>query len=269
MDSLRGQPRAYQSLLAYSGFGRLSGSLLFEGPVGSGRHTAARMLAADLLDDTRPLRGAHPDCVEWSGAAGASVVEELVQLVGKLPFEGWCTVAVILDADRLSEAALNALLKTIEEPGDRMTVVLTVVSSATLPDTVRSRCVRVPFGPLSMRDRVGILRGMGITNQLVERALFSATVAEAAAGGWEKRRDALHTALERLRMARTTAEPDFTRLLESLGEEDVHRLVEAALWVDGRPAVASAALTSATMLQDSVRPESAGAHLLLAARRTA
>jgi DNA polymerase-3 subunit delta' len=63
-------------------------------------------------------------------------------------FEGRRRVIVIDPADALNVQAQNALLKTLEEPPDDTTLVLVSATPDELLPTIRSRCLRVPFGPL-------------------------------------------------------------------------------------------------------------------------
>lgn len=63
-------------------------------------------------------------------------------------FEGRRRVVIIDPADAMNVQAQNALLKTLEEPPDDTTLVLVSASPDELLPTIRSRCLRVPFGPL-------------------------------------------------------------------------------------------------------------------------
>ncbi len=63
-------------------------------------------------------------------------------------FEGRRRVVIIDPADAMNVQAQNALLKTLEEPPDDTTLVLVSSAPDELLPTIRSRCLRVPFGPL-------------------------------------------------------------------------------------------------------------------------
>jgi DNA polymerase-3 subunit delta' len=63
-------------------------------------------------------------------------------------FEGRRRVVIIDPAEAMNAQAQNALLKTLEEPPDDTTLVLVSSSPDTLLPTIRSRCLRLPFGPL-------------------------------------------------------------------------------------------------------------------------
>ncbi|GAB3817884.1 hypothetical protein GCM10027605_69330 [Micromonospora zhanjiangensis] len=134
---------------------------IFTGPPGSGRSVAARALAAalqcvhgtgcgDCTGCHTTLAGTHAD-VRFVVPEGLSIsVNEMRALVlraASTPAGGRWQVVVIEDADRLTEAAGNALLKAIEEPPPR--TVFLLCTPSTHPDdisvTIRSRCRVVPL----------------------------------------------------------------------------------------------------------------------------
>jgi DNA polymerase-3 subunit delta' len=59
-------------------------------------------------------------------------------------------VAVLDDADDLNDEAANCFLKTLEEPPDDSLIILISSNPDRLPDTIRSRCSRINFTPLSL-----------------------------------------------------------------------------------------------------------------------
>ncbi|MPZ25581.1 MAG: DNA polymerase III subunit delta' [Micromonosporaceae bacterium] len=136
--------------------GAMTHAWLFTGPPGSGRSVAARALAAALqcADGTgcgqcpgchTTLAGTHAD-VQLVVPEGLSIpvgqMRELVLRAASTPTGGRWQVLLIEDADRLTEAAGNALLKAVEEPSPR-TVFLLCTPSLHPDDiavTIRSRC---------------------------------------------------------------------------------------------------------------------------------
>jgi DNA polymerase III subunit delta' len=129
---------------------------LFTGPPGSGRSVAARALAAALqcTEGTgcggcsgchTTLAGTHPDVrrvVPDGLSIPVSQMRDLVLMAASAPSLGRWQVLLIEDADRLTEAAGNALLKAVEEPPVR-TVFLLCTPSLHPEDvsvTIRSRC---------------------------------------------------------------------------------------------------------------------------------
>ncbi|MFB9237034.1 DNA polymerase III subunit delta' [Plantactinospora siamensis] len=134
---------------------------IFTGPPGSGRSVAARAFAAALQCRTgtgcgacagchTTLSGTHAD-VRFVVPEGLSIsvteIRTLVLRAASTPAGGRWQAVVIEDADRLTEAAGNALLKAIEEPPPR--TVFLLCTPSTHPDdisvTIRSRCRVVPL----------------------------------------------------------------------------------------------------------------------------
>ena len=108
--------------------------------------------AARCPDCRRVSLGTHPDFfkVEPDGVQiKVERVREAVRFAVGRPYEAPRRVAWIDSADRLGEAAANALLKSLEEPGERMTWLLTTTRPDQLLATIRSRCELHRLAPLS------------------------------------------------------------------------------------------------------------------------
>jgi DNA polymerase-3 subunit delta' len=71
--------------------------------------------------------------------------------------EGAARVAIVEGAAQMNEDAQNALLKTLEEPGPGVTIVLCADQEELILPTVRSRCARIRLGPMGPRDIETIL----------------------------------------------------------------------------------------------------------------
>jgi DNA polymerase-3 subunit delta' len=144
------------------GIGAMTHAWIFTGPPGSGRSVAARAFAAALeceRDGTgcgechgchTVLGATHADVrfvVPEGLSIGVNEMRALVLRAGTAPSGGRWQAVVIEDADRLTEAAGNALLKAIEEPPPR--TVFLLCTPSTHPDdisvTIRSRCRVVPL----------------------------------------------------------------------------------------------------------------------------
>jgi DNA polymerase III subunit delta' len=128
---------------------------LFTGPPGSGRSVAARAFAAALQcpdggDGTchacrTVLAGTHADLavINPEGLSiGVAEAREIVRVAGRAPSQGRWQMIIVEDADRMSEAAANAVLKMIEEPPPRTVVMLCAPSlhPEDVSVTIRSRC---------------------------------------------------------------------------------------------------------------------------------
>ncbi|MHB8867516.1 MAG: DNA polymerase III subunit delta' [Thermoleophilia bacterium] len=170
-----GQPLAVTAL-RQALTGDVSHAYLFTGPPGVGKSEAALAFAAGLacrdggcsVCDTcrRVLAGLHPD-VELVVPEGAFItieqIREINRDVAMKPFESAVRVYVILEAHALNVVAANAFLKTLEEPPQHAHFILVTHSPETLPQTVISRCRRVPFVRVSavtlaehLRSRYGV-----------------------------------------------------------------------------------------------------------------
>jgi DNA polymerase-3 subunit delta' len=75
-------------------------------------------------------------------------VREVEHAVGLMPYEGRYRVFIFEDAERMSEEAANALLKTLEEPPPHVLLVLTTSREDAILPTILSRCQRLPMRPL-------------------------------------------------------------------------------------------------------------------------
>ena len=105
------------------------------------------------------------------------IVEQMRDLSAWLvlpPQLGRAQVAVIDPADELNIAASNALLKTLEEPGERRHLILVSSRPARLPATIRSRCQRIDFHLPPREQALASLTGPGIDAKTAAAALDAA-----------------------------------------------------------------------------------------------
>lgn len=143
---------------------------LFTGPPGSGRSSAAVAFASALicsdngcgscLDCRAAKAGTHAD-VEIIRTEGLSIkIEEIRELLSRVawaPAMGGWRVVVMEDADRLTESAANALLKAIEEPGNRTVWLLCAPTLHDVLPTIRSRCRHLQLVTPSAKDVAEVL----------------------------------------------------------------------------------------------------------------
>jgi DNA polymerase-3 subunit delta' len=134
---------------------------LFTGPPGSGRSSAAVAFACALICSSDGC-GTCNDCrAAKSGTEGLSIkieeIRELLTRVAWAPAMGGWRVVVMEDADRLTESAANALLKAIEEPGNRTVWLLCAPTLHDVLPTIRSRCRHLQLVTPSAKDVADVL----------------------------------------------------------------------------------------------------------------
>jgi DNA polymerase III subunit delta' len=141
--------------------GTIAQAYLFSGPEHLGKFTVALDFAGRLSGgntETNPdLIIIRPEVEEKKGIIKKSdiKIEQIRELAHKLslmPASGKYKVAVIDDADCLNKSAQNALLKTLEEPNDKIVIILISKDNKKLLATLKSRCQRVKFGPVSREE---------------------------------------------------------------------------------------------------------------------
>jgi DNA polymerase-3 subunit delta' len=142
-------------------------ALLFVGPNGIGKRTVAKCFAEQLLSEgneiSRDIHTAgHPDLHILSREAGkkdipVDSVRNLCTSLQLKPYYGKAAVAIIDECERLSPAASNALLTTLEEPVPGRYLILTTENPQKLLPTIRSRCQALLFSGLSKEELRSIL----------------------------------------------------------------------------------------------------------------
>ena len=175
-DLVVGHDEAVAMLKEAVASGRVTHAWLFTGPPGIGKLHTARVFAAALNcpaggDGTcetcrRILRGVHPD-VHLVVPEGDNLLVEDVRAVreeaSRTHHEAPTAVFILDEADRMTEAAANALLKVLEEPPPAVVFVLVARSVEALVGTVPSRARTLPFVSLSVAELTAALsRDLGL-----------------------------------------------------------------------------------------------------------
>jgi DNA polymerase-3 subunit delta' len=133
---------------------------------------------------------------------GIEQIRELQRSLALTPLDGQARVAVLTEFDAASESAANALLKTLEEPPPRVTLVLTANDVEDVPPTIASRCELIALRPVPEGEIAAALEGSGASAE-VGRDLARMAVGRPrwaqellADPGKRARRQALAAALE-------------------------------------------------------------------------
>ena len=225
-SDIRGHAEIIRCLRRLAADGHLPHALIFTGTAGIGKRRTARVLARTLLcaaegnapcgrcDDCRTTAaGVHPDYFEvipearGKGAAmiRADAVRDILIAASESPQRAGRRIILIDGVHSMNEVAANRLLKTLEEPPATVLFLLvTDAWDAVLP-TIRSRAVRIAFGPLPRAEIAAELQRRGIAHAETIAALADGSLGRAetlAAEGLSLRDDALSflTILETLRI---------------------------------------------------------------------
>jgi DNA polymerase III subunit delta' len=177
LTALEPHPHAAAVLGAALDAGRTPAhAYLLHGPAGTGKRSAARAFAAELLSRDAPdpanarLRvehGSHPD-LTWVAPSGAhemlrrDVDEAVVAAAAHTPFEARWRVFVLERADTMNDEAANSLLKTLEEPPSYVVLLLLTDRPSQVLPTIASRCQGVRFDALGADAVAERLQSRGV-----------------------------------------------------------------------------------------------------------
>jgi DNA polymerase-3 subunit gamma/tau len=238
-DQLVGQEVVATTLRNAVREGRLSHAFLFTGIRGTGKTSAARILArainCEALEDGEPC-GACPPCLAISQERSLDVIEidaatnrgideirDLRERAQFLPSQFRTKVYIIDEAHMLTTEAGNAFLKTLEEPPEHACFILATTEPQKLADTVLSRCQRFDFRRIPVDAMAAHLATICIAEGVTATPDAVALVAEAGAGSL---RDAL-SLLDRL-LGLADGELNREVVQVGLGMADPHALARLA-----------------------------------------
>lgn len=169
-----GQQHIVQTLQNAIRENRLSHAYLFSGPRGTGKTSAAKILAKAVNCEHGPApepcnecsacqritAGAVMDVVEIDAASnrGVEEIRDIRDKVKYSPTEVRRKVYIIDEVHMLTTEAFNALLKTLEEPPGHVMFVLATTEPHRLPPTIVSRCQRFDFRRVPLEEQTGLMK---------------------------------------------------------------------------------------------------------------
>jgi len=173
-----GQEHVTRTLQNALGQGRTAHGYIFSGHRGIGKTTVARILAAALncRSSDKPVAepcGLCESCTEIRAGNAVDVIEidaatnrgideirELREAARYRPARDRFKIYILDEAHQITDAAFNALLKTLEEPPDHIVFMLATTQPEDIPQTIRSRCQHFSFRAVKFDAIVGQLRDL-------------------------------------------------------------------------------------------------------------
>jgi DNA polymerase-3 subunit gamma/tau len=197
-SELVGQQHVVRTLENAIRTGRVAHAYIFSGARGVGKTTTARILAKALNcvkgPTTTPCNEC-PSCVEITAGNSLDVLEidaasnrgidqvrELREMVRYAPAGSRHKVVILDEAHMLTTEASNALLKTLEEPPDRVIFVMATTEPEKLVDTIRSRAQHFHFRALSFTEIIQALESITKQEKVTAEPAALAVIARAADG---------------------------------------------------------------------------------------
>ncbi len=233
---------------------RLAHAYLFIGPRGTGKTSTARLLASALNGSKKPtvdfdpdselvqtiMTGSCMDVIEIDGASNNSVeqVRDLREDCQYRPAQCSYKIYIIDEVHMLSQAAFNALLKTLEEPPPHVKFIFATTESQKVLPTIVSRCQRLEFRPIDDAEIVSRLQEIAKGEEIAAEESALRAIAKLANGGMRDAQSILDQLIsfcgtdiseaDVLSVFGMAGESDLARLGRALAEGDYEGLVSCA-----------------------------------------
>jgi DNA polymerase-3 subunit gamma/tau len=205
-----GQDHVTVTLMNALAQNRIAHGYIFSGHRGIGKTTIARILAmalncrnaigsaarptpepCEVCESCTEIRAGNAvDVIEIDAATnrGIDEIRELRDAARYRPARDKYKIYILDEAHQITDAAFNALLKTLEEPPDHIVFMMATTQPEDFPQTVRSRCQHFSFHAVKLVDILGELRGIAEREGVDAEDAALSLLAEAGDGSM---RDAL------------------------------------------------------------------------------
>lgn len=237
LHDVLGQERALRLLHNALEHARLAHAYLFTGPPGVGKHLTARQFAKAVSCRVQATEACdtctackkidadnHPDVLHIAPDGASIRIEQIRTIQQRLSYKPYeqDRIVVILDGcELLTPPAINALLKTLEEPPGHTLLLLITSHKTALPLTITSRCQLVPFRALTPAHLRTILERREVAPEdatiSVMRARGGLTTSEQIAAALEARGQAYALLAE---VVQHHAQAVFLRARQLAGKRD-------------------------------------------------
>src|SRR5271168_282930 len=236
-----GQQHVTRTLANAINSNRVAHAYIFSGVRGVGKTTSARILAKALncvkgptaepdgtCDSCREISaGTSLDVLEIDAASnrGIDQIRELREMVRYAPASSRYKVVILDEAHQLTDEASNALLKTLEEPPERVVFILATTRAEDLVETIKSRAQLFQFRALSFKEIAEEIERIAREEKLTIEPGAVAVLARAAEGSLRDGLSLLEQAIAYSGEAITDAQ--VRELLGVVAESVLDALVEA------------------------------------------
>jgi DNA polymerase-3 subunit gamma/tau len=242
-EEIIGQDHVVQTLKNAIATGRIAHAFLFVGPRGIGKTSTARILAMALNAPDGPrvdydpeddicreiAEGRSMDVLEIDGASNNNVdqIRELRDNVQYTPSKGKYKIYIIDEVHMLSQAAFNALLKTLEEPPAHVKFIFATTEPQKVLATILSRCQRFDLKRISDHDIKNQLQMIADTEGIKIDSEALKIIARNAEGGMRDAESALDQLISFC--GDTIKEADALEVFGLTGHREIWSLAEAIL----------------------------------------
>ncbi len=238
-----GQEHVTRTLLNALEQGRIAHGYIFSGHRGIGKTTIARILAMALncrtaigsttesgsrptpepcgfCDSCTEIRAGNAvDVIEIDAATnrGIDEIRELRDAARYRPARDKYKIYILDEAHQITDAAFNALLKTLEEPPDHVVFMMATTQPEDFPQTIRSRCQHFSFHAVKFDDILGQLRALAGQENITADDAALALLAEAGDGSMRDALSIMDQAIASAPLADGKAKLDAEQIRELMG----------------------------------------------------